>query len=311
MFVKKSALFARFATLALTTTFVFAIGLTSAFAGSTTPTTAAKPSGIVREDLGHTEPANAPGQTLYLQRVTVAPGAKLAEHFHEGTQVARIVEGVLTYDIVSGAATITRAGGQSERFTGPKTIKLRRGDTIVETESLVHFGSNKTNRRVVIELATLLHDGAPLSTPAGTAATGTPLHLTTNLGSQDRKLTTIGPDGTRVYGWNHLVGTAMTADGKSVSVDMLGAVNYTKGSGPFSGFITFTFGNAVLSVTMQGITVASADTSNATFTATLGVIGGTGSYANATGSGTFVGTRSAALGTTVAATFDLRLTGVA
>jgi hypothetical protein len=59
---------------------------------------------------------------------------------------------------------------------------------------------------------------------------------------------------------------------------------------------------------MQGVTRASADTKNATFLATLGVITGTGKYEKVTGSGTFAGTRNAALGTTVAATFDLLLT---
>ncbi|MDQ1432304.1 MAG: hypothetical protein QOF40_2906, partial [Actinomycetota bacterium] len=43
--------------------------------------------GITRAALGEATPANAPGQVLYLQRVTIAPGAKLVEHFHQGTQV--------------------------------------------------------------------------------------------------------------------------------------------------------------------------------------------------------------------------------
>jgi len=42
----------------------------------------------------------------------------------------------------------------------------------------------------------------------------------------------------------------------------------------------------------------------------LGVIGGTGTYALATGSGTFIGTRQAQLGGQVSATFDLDLGGL-
>jgi len=44
-------------------------------------------------------------------------------------------------------------------------------------------------------------------------------------------------------------------------------------------------------------------------TLALGVIGGTGRYASATGTGIFTGSRKAALGTTVAATFDLTIAG--
>src|SRR4029079_811331 len=133
--------------------------------------------------------------------------------------------------------------------------------------------------------------------------------LTANLDSQDKKLNTVGADSSLVYGWNHLVGSA-TLDGRPVNVDMQGSVNYAAGNGPFSGFITFTFADgATLGVVMQGETQAAPDSSSATFTSTLGVIGGTGQYATAKGNGTFVGTRTAALGTTVAATFDLMVTG--
>lgn len=89
---------------------------------------------------------------------------------------------------------------------------------------------------------------------------------------------------------------------------MLGSVNYKSGDGPFSGFITFTFADgSTLGVAMQGATKASADTKNASFISTLGVIGGTGRFADVSGVGTFVGSRTAALGTALAATFDLRL----
>jgi quercetin dioxygenase-like cupin family protein len=265
--------------------------------------------GITRTPLGQASPANAPGQTLYLQRVTIAPHAKLAEHFHEGTQVARVTSGTLTYNIVSGTATITRGNGRSEEHSAPKRVLLHPDDWIIERAGLEHFGANDTDEPVVIELAALLEDGAPVATPVGTAAAGTRMRLTTTLTSQDRRLSTVGPNGSRVYGWNHLRGTA-TLDGQDVDVDMLGSVNYTSGNGPFSGFITFTFpGGGTLGVAMQGATKASADTKNAAFVATLGVIGGTGRFAELTGVGTFVGSRTAALGTAVAATFDLHLVG--
>jgi hypothetical protein len=42
---------------------------------STTTTAPSGSTGITRTDLGSALPANAPGQQLYLQRVTIAPGA--------------------------------------------------------------------------------------------------------------------------------------------------------------------------------------------------------------------------------------------
>jgi hypothetical protein len=128
-------------------------------------------SGVTRTPLGEATPANAPGQTLYLQQVTIAPRAKLPEHFHQGTQVARVISGTLTYNIVSGTAAVSRANGKTEAVPGPAKVLLHPGDSLVETASLVHYGANDTNAPVVIELAALLAQGAPLATPVGT---GTP-----------------------------------------------------------------------------------------------------------------------------------------
>ncbi len=267
------------------------------------------PAGVTRVRLGQASPANAPGQTLYLEQVTIAPGAKLSEHFHQGTQVARVVSGVLTYNIISGTAVITRADGRSEEASGPTAVRLGAGETVAETRGLVHFGANDGSRPVVIELAALLEDGAPMATAAGGAAGGTALQLTTNLESQSRTLITAGEGDAVVYGWNRLGGTARL-DGQPVRVDMLGSVDYVAGSGPISGFVTFAFPDgSTLGVAMQGTARASAGSADTAFTATLGVTGGTGRYIGATGSGTFVGSRQAALGTAVAATFDLKVEG--
>jgi quercetin dioxygenase-like cupin family protein len=287
-------------------------GASAAVAADTTTTTrgaTTTTSGITRAELGNAQPANAPGQELYLQRVTIAPGAKLAEHFHQGTQVARIISGVLTYDIASGAATVTRANGTTQTVAAPATVKLRAGDGLVETQGLVHHGSNAGKRPVVIELAALLQAGAPLATPVGEGASGTPLHVTADLDSQSRTLHTVGADGSVTYGWNQLVGTA-TVDDQPVGVELLGNVSYVKGSGPIFGFVTYTFADgSTLGVQFQGAATATASGDETTFAATLGVLGGTGKYASATGTGIFDGSRQAALGTTVSATFDLTISG--
>jgi quercetin dioxygenase-like cupin family protein len=124
--------------------------------------------GVTRIELAEGAPANAPGQVLYLQEVRIAPGAKLPVHFHEGTQVASVRKGVLTYEIVAGSATRTRADGTVETFDAPATNKLPKGDALLEPESDEHRGSNDTKKTVMILVAALLAQGAPLATPADT-----------------------------------------------------------------------------------------------------------------------------------------------
>lgn len=285
------------------------LSATAAAAQTTTTAGSSSSNGIARANLGSASPSNAPGQELYLQRVTIARGAKLPEHYHQGTQVAHILSGTLTYDIAAGSAAVTRANGKTETVSAPATITLRRGDALVETQGLEHHGSNKGTVPVVIEIASLLQAGAPLSTPVGQGASGTSLQLTADLDSQSRTLRTVGADGSVTYGWNQLVGSA-TVDGQPVGVEMLGNVSYVKGSGPIFGFVTYTFADgSTLGVQMQGAATASANGDETTFAATLGVLGGTGRYASATGSGMFSGSRKAALGTTVASTFDLTIAG--
>ena len=285
------------------------LGATAASAQTTTTAGSSSSNGITRANLGSASPSNAPGQELYLQRVTIAPGAKLPEHYHQGTQVAHILSGTLTYDIAAGSAAVTRANGKTETASAPATVTLRRGDGLVETQGLEHHGSNQGKVPVVIEIASLLQAGAPLSTPVGQGASGTSLQVTTDLDSQSRTLHTVGADGSVTYGWNQLVGNA-TVEGQPVSVEMLGNVSYVKGTGPIFGFVTYTFADgSTLGVQMQGAATASANGDETTFAATLGVLGGTGRYAGATGSGMFSGSRKAALGTTVAATFDLTIDG--
>ena len=146
--------------------FATMLGLSSCGSSSSNASDASVPvPQVVREALAQATPANAPGQTLYLQDVTIPAGTKLGTHLHEGTQVAHVRSGVLTYDIVSGVAVVTRADGKVENFTGPQVITLNPSDAITETEQLIHFGANDGDVPVVITLAALLRDGAPVATP--------------------------------------------------------------------------------------------------------------------------------------------------
>lgn len=110
------------------------------------------------------------------------------------------------------------------------------------------------------------------------------------------------------YGWNDLRGP--TRWGKSsAQVRFLGSVDYVDGTGPFGGFVTVTRADGVkigLSVNGWATTPPGAQgTANATLRGTVTVIGGTGPYAKATGTGTMEGSRKAALGSPVELTFSV------
>lgn len=133
--------------------------------------------------------------------------------------------------------------------------------------------------------------------------------ITVQLTSQDRVLHTVGRDDSKIYGSNHLTGDGAVDGGDAVQVEMLATVNYTDGSGDFGGVITFTYADgSTLGVVMEGgAAEAATDTTEATFHSALRVIGGTGALLDASGTGTFVGTRKEALGGAVEATFTLSI----
>ena len=306
----------RLVTLVLTACVGLALFAGPVAAQSSTTTTTAAPAtgdrtsanGVTRVILGVAEPQNAPGQTLLLQDVRIAPGAKLAQHYHQGTQLARVTKGTLTYTLDSGSAIVTKQDGTPSSVTAPKTITLAAGDVLVENAALLHHAQNKGKSAVVLEITALLQTGAPLATPAGTGATGTQLELTADLTSQNKNLHTVGATNEDTYGWNDLAGTA-TSNGQPVAVELQGNVDYTLGAGPFTGFLTFTFADgSVLALRMQGSATTTSDGST-NFQATMSVIGGTGAYTSATGSGTFTGSRQGSLGTTVNSTFAITLAG--
>jgi len=132
--------------------------------------TKAAPS-VVRNALAQTSVVQgAPGRTMVLSRVAVAPGAELALHHHLGTQVARIAAGTLTYTVREGSVVVRR--GEADRdpkvvrtIAAGQTGRIRAGEWIVEQPSTIHQAANRGAEKVVIYISTLLKDGAPPSTP--------------------------------------------------------------------------------------------------------------------------------------------------
>ncbi len=141
----------------------------------TTTTTASSAEPVVKEVLAEdTTPPGAPGYTLTLIRYTIAPGAQLAPHIHPGVQMANIDSGTLTYTVVSGTAQVRRAGGEPTAVTGPTTITLKAGDSVVEPFDMVHFGANDTDEPVVISATLLTESAQGLSVAVSTTTTVAP-----------------------------------------------------------------------------------------------------------------------------------------
>jgi quercetin dioxygenase-like cupin family protein len=112
----------------------------------------------------------APGRSLGLSRVIVPVGAELALHRHQGTQVAYVQSGVLTYHVKSGSVRVLDGSPDENptvirKIDSGETGKIRAGQWIVEQRADIHRAANRGNRKVKIYLATLLRTGAPPSTP--------------------------------------------------------------------------------------------------------------------------------------------------
>jgi len=128
------------------------------------------PPEVTREVLVQTAPGEAPGFEMYLVRVVIPSGGSIAAHYHPGTQIAQVQRGTLTYRILEGTATVLVRGEDggdvvAEEVTGPTTVKLGPGESVIETPDLVHEAENKGKKRITILLSTLLPTGEPLSIP--------------------------------------------------------------------------------------------------------------------------------------------------
>jgi len=130
-----------------------------------------------------------------------------------------------------------------------------------------------------------------------------------SLSSNFTSLQKVGVDDSNNYGWNRLVGRTESNLG-ALDVVMLGNVDYKNGSGPFFGFLTFTAPNGdVLSMRMDGSARLKSDGVTA-LSSKLSIIGGTGSYVDATGDGSFTGQRSAQIGAPIEITVTVGVAGL-
>jgi len=126
--------------------------------------------GIVRTLLGEVVPTTAEGDTLSLWHYTIPPGEALVPHVHPGFQVARIVSGRLTYDVIEGDVTILRADGSTETAATGATLVLDAGDTVIENPGLSHYGANNGSEPVIIYASSLFQTGEAPAIPLPSSA---------------------------------------------------------------------------------------------------------------------------------------------
>jgi len=112
----------------------------------------------------------APDRTLGLSRVVIPAGDSIPLHHHEGTQIAQVRKGVLTYKVATGHVDVMKGASDEDpqlvrRIDAGQKGKIKSGEWIVEQPSVKHSAVNRGRKKIVIMLANLLRTGAPPSTP--------------------------------------------------------------------------------------------------------------------------------------------------
>lgn len=128
-------------------------------ASPATPTSALP--GVFSEIIVAASPVPVADPELTIGRVVLTNGAIIPPHEHPGTQVATILEGELTYTVLTGTVAVTGKDGVRLSLDHGETITLRPGDAVVEQPGAVHTARNEGSTPVVILLSTLFPAGAP------------------------------------------------------------------------------------------------------------------------------------------------------
>ena len=100
--------------------------------------------GFVAQVLAGAPSHRAPGQTVYLARFIIQPGAEIFPHSHPGTTLLSVESGTFGWTLLQGTATwcagaAAGATGPTEDLTKPGTeVILEPGDAIFYEDDVVH-----------------------------------------------------------------------------------------------------------------------------------------------------------------------------
>lgn len=135
--------------------------------------------GVAVEVFGGAPSDRAPGQTVYLVRVTFHPGAEIFPHSHPGTTLISVESGTFGWTLLEGTAYVVRgaaAGAMepTEEVTAPGTeVILAQGDAIYYEDDVIHSARNAGDDPAVVLVSLVLTSGEPLLMPVDMAM-GTP-----------------------------------------------------------------------------------------------------------------------------------------
>ena len=136
--------------------------------------------GVTAEVFAGAPSDRAPGQTVYLARFVLQPGAELFPHSHPGTTVLGIVSGSFGWTLQKGTAHVVRgaaagATGPAEDITEPGTeVILEPGDAIYYEDDVVHTARGAGDEEAVLWGSFVLTTDAPLLMPVGMDMSVTP-----------------------------------------------------------------------------------------------------------------------------------------
>src|SRR3954454_7388993 len=136
--------------------------------------------GFVAQVLAGVPSDRAPGQTVYMARFIIQPGAEIFPHSHPGTTVLTVESGSFGWTLLAGTAHVVRgaaagATGPTEDLTKPGTeVILEPGDAIFYEDDVVHTARGAGDDETVVLGTLVLTTGEPLLMPAGMDMSGTP-----------------------------------------------------------------------------------------------------------------------------------------
>src|SRR3954468_18543718 len=136
--------------------------------------------GFVAQVLAGVPSDRAPGQTVYMARFIIQPGAEIFPHSHPGTTVLTVESGSFGWTLLAGTAHVVRgaaagATGPTEDLTKPGTeVILEPGDAIFYEDDVVHTARGAGDDETVVLGTLVLTSGQPLLMPAGMNMGATP-----------------------------------------------------------------------------------------------------------------------------------------
>ncbi len=166
--------------------------------GPSSPGIVDTPADVMVEYVGDTEPADAPGTTLELTRITLPPGGRVDPEDHPGAAVMFVERGAVEITVEQGDFLLfRRAAGERGPVASPtpcsSPCRVEAGWSAVQGDFTRHNLVDVSGAGSVVLVSQFTADPTPgMATPAaGTPEAGTPA-AAPGLG---RPITTYGCDG--------------------------------------------------------------------------------------------------------------------